>query len=88
MRWTVLFDRELSSCEVTFDNESIIAWVHTDERLIIDWNHRPILETANQDRILSIPGDDDGRFLSFRYHWGHARLHDPDMEAQNYPAVP
>eukprot|EP00959_Pyramimonas_sp_CCMP1952_P142557 2984456-Pyramimonas_sp.AAC.1 len=26
MCWTVLFDRELSSHEVTFDNTSIIAW--------------------------------------------------------------
>eukprot|EP00959_Pyramimonas_sp_CCMP1952_P363248 7606869-Pyramimonas_sp.AAC.1 len=69
MRWTALFDRELSSYEVTFDSESVIAWVHTDESLIIDWNHRPILETAIQDRILSIPWDDDGRFLCCRYRW-------------------
>eukprot|EP00959_Pyramimonas_sp_CCMP1952_P259323 5421477-Pyramimonas_sp.AAC.1 len=29
MRWAVLFDRDLSSYEVTFDNASIIAWVNT-----------------------------------------------------------
>eukprot|EP00959_Pyramimonas_sp_CCMP1952_P101968 2132490-Pyramimonas_sp.AAC.1 len=63
MRWTALFDRDFFSHEVTFDNESVISWVRTDERLIIDWNHRPILGTAIQDRIISIPWDDDGRSL-------------------------
>eukprot|EP00959_Pyramimonas_sp_CCMP1952_P423871 8878934-Pyramimonas_sp.AAC.1 len=69
MRWTLLFDRELSSCEVTVDNASIIARVNTDERLIINWDHETRLETAIQDRIVFTPWDDDGRFLCFRYHW-------------------
>eukprot|EP00959_Pyramimonas_sp_CCMP1952_P101333 2119843-Pyramimonas_sp.AAC.1 len=70
MRWAVLFDRELSSYEVIFDNASIIAWVNTDERLFINWD-REIrrLDTPIHDRILSTPWDDDGRFLCFRCHW-------------------
>eukprot|EP00959_Pyramimonas_sp_CCMP1952_P471256 9498104-Pyramimonas_sp.AAC.1 len=72
MRWTVLFDHELFSYEVTFDSASIIAWVNTDERLIINWDRETRLETAIQDRIISTPWDDDGRFLSFRYHWVRA----------------
>eukprot|EP00959_Pyramimonas_sp_CCMP1952_P055125 1152435-Pyramimonas_sp.AAC.1 len=69
MRWTALFDHDLSSYEVTFDSDSVIAWVNADERLIIDWSHRPILEIAIQDRIISVPWEGDGRFLCFRYHW-------------------
>eukprot|EP00959_Pyramimonas_sp_CCMP1952_P417725 8751822-Pyramimonas_sp.AAC.1 len=69
MRWTVLSDRELSSYEVIFHDASIIAWVNADERLIVNWDREPRLETTIQYRILSTPWDDDGRFLCFRYHW-------------------
>eukprot|EP00959_Pyramimonas_sp_CCMP1952_P222061 4642496-Pyramimonas_sp.AAC.1 len=69
MRWSVLFNRELSSYEVTFDSESIIAWIHTDERLILSWNRWPPLSDEIQDRVLSVLWEDDGRFLCYRYHW-------------------
>eukprot|EP00959_Pyramimonas_sp_CCMP1952_P232300 4854494-Pyramimonas_sp.AAC.1 len=60
MRWSVPFNRELSSYEATFDNESIVAWIHTDERLILSWNHWPTLSNEIQDRVLSVPWEDDG----------------------------
>eukprot|EP00959_Pyramimonas_sp_CCMP1952_P387855 8128111-Pyramimonas_sp.AAC.1 len=60
MRWSVLFNRELSAFEVNFDNESIIAWIQTDERIILSWNYWPTLSNEVQDRVLSVPWEDDG----------------------------
>eukprot|EP00959_Pyramimonas_sp_CCMP1952_P447422 9368598-Pyramimonas_sp.AAC.1 len=33
MFWSVVFNHEWASYEVTFDNESVIAWIHADETL-------------------------------------------------------
>eukprot|EP00959_Pyramimonas_sp_CCMP1952_P050531 1055802-Pyramimonas_sp.AAC.1 len=49
MSWSVVFNREWASCEVAFDNESMIAWIHNDETLSLIPNHRPQLSPEAQE---------------------------------------
>eukprot|EP00959_Pyramimonas_sp_CCMP1952_P074974 1566883-Pyramimonas_sp.AAC.1 len=72
MFWSVLFNREWASCEVTLGNESIIAWIRTDETLSLVQNRKPQLSPETQERVLSVHWEDDGRFLCFRFHWVRA----------------
>eukprot|EP00959_Pyramimonas_sp_CCMP1952_P307523 6436864-Pyramimonas_sp.AAC.1 len=60
MFWSVLFNREWASDEVTFDSESMVAWIHTDETLSLVPNRRPQLSPEAQERVLSAPWEDDG----------------------------
>eukprot|EP00959_Pyramimonas_sp_CCMP1952_P301645 6311577-Pyramimonas_sp.AAC.1 len=48
---SVVFNHEWASYEVTFDNESVIAWIRTDETLSLVPNHRPQLPPEAQERV-------------------------------------
>eukprot|EP00959_Pyramimonas_sp_CCMP1952_P140742 2945527-Pyramimonas_sp.AAC.1 len=41
MIWSVVFNQEWTSYEVTFDNASMPVWIHTDEILALIPDHRP-----------------------------------------------